>query len=209
MNLDATKVRRVQERVGVPVDGDFGPVTLDGVMKALGLAEIGATAPAGSVSGGAAPQTAGDRKTSPKGIALIHSFETCELTAYPDPGSADGNPWTIGWGSTGPGIARGVVWTQAQADDRFVADLGKFEGKVSAAIGAAPTTQSQFDAMVSLAYNIGADAFAGSTVCRRHKAGDYKGAADAFGMWVKNDGKVMKGLVRRRAAEAALYRGQG
>lgn len=147
------------------------------------------------------------RRVSPEGIALIHSFESCRLDAYPDPGSKDGHPWTIGWGSTGEGIARGVRWTQEQADARFENDLTKFSGQVEKLLGDAPTTQRQFDALVSLAYNIGVGALAGSTVLRRHKAGDYKGAAQAFGMWVKNDGATMKGLVRRRAAEAAHYGG--
>lgn len=187
---------------------------IHGLLDGLGVPRAPATAPAGGVSGAGASATAGavtapstHRATSQRGIDLIHSFEQCRLTAYPDPGSADGKPWTIGWGSTGPGIARGTVWTQQQADDRFKSDLAKFELGVIDAIGSAATTQAQFDALVSLAYNIGINAMAGSTVVRRHKAGDYQGAAAAFGMWVKNDGKTMKGLVRRRAAEADLYRG--
>lgn len=151
------------------------------------------------------PPAPSGRQVSPKGIALIHSFEQCRLEAYPDPGSRDGRPWTIGWGSTGPGIAKGVRWTQAQADERFAADLAKFAAKVDAMIGDSPTTQHQFDAMVSLAYNIGTGALQKSTVLRLHKAGDYAGAAAAFAMWVRNDGKIMRGLVRRRAAEADLY----
>lgn len=145
------------------------------------------------------------KRVSPVGIALIHSFESCKLTAYPDPGSVDGKPWTIGWGSTGPGIAKGVVWTQQQADDRFAADLARFEKAV--ALMAPVTTQSQFDALVSFAYNVGLSALNDSTLLRLHKAGDYAGAKAQFARWDKNDGKVMKGLTRRRAAEAALYGG--
>lgn len=150
------------------------------------------------------------RKVSPRGIKLMHAFEGCRLDAYPDPGSRDGNPWTIGWGSTGPGIHKGVRWTQEQADARFAADLDAKYGKaVNDMLGDAPTTQSQFDALVSLCYNIGIAALRGSTVMRRHKAGDFKGAADAFVMWNKNDGKVMRGLTRRRLAEADLYDDDG
>jgi GH24 family phage-related lysozyme (muramidase) len=143
------------------------------------------------------------KRVSPEGIALIHSFESCKLTAYPDPGSVDGKPWTIGWGSTGPGIAKGVVWTQAQADERFSADLARFEKAV--ALMAPVTTQSQFDALVSFAYNVGLSALNDSTLLRLHKAGNYVAAKDQFSRWNKNDGKVMAGLTRRRAAEAALY----
>lgn len=143
------------------------------------------------------------KRVSKAGVDLIHSFESCKLTAYPDPGSRDGHPWTIGWGSTGPGIAKGVVWTQAQADARFLADLGRFEKGV--ALLAPVTTQSQFDALVSFAYNVGLSALNDSTLLRLHKAGDYAGAKDQFSRWDKNDGRVMKGLTRRRAAEAALY----
>lgn len=148
------------------------------------------------------------RTVGPKGIALMHSFERCKLQAYPDPGSRDGTPWTIGWGSTGPGIVKGTLWTQQQADERFAQDLNtKYAPAVDAAIGDAPTTQEQFDAMVCLTYNIGIAAFKRSTVLRKHKVGDFKGAAAAFVMWNKNDGKIMRGLTRRRLAESDLYDG--
>lgn len=136
---------------------------------------------------------------------FIKGFEQCRLKAYmPTPQDKP----TIGWGSTGPDIKLGMTWTQKQADDRFAADLAYFGGKVINAIGGAATTQAQYDAMVSLAYNIGIVAFAGSTVLRKHKAGDHVGAAAAFAMWVKQAGRVLNGLVKRRAAEAAMYRGE-
>lgn len=143
----------------------------------------------------------------PLAAKLMHEFEGCELEAYPDPGSKDGKPWTIGWGSTGPGIGPGVVWTQEQADARFEQDLEAFGAKVAKLLGDCPTTAHQMAAMVCLAYNIGVGegGFKTSTVLRKHKEGDYAGAQQAFGRWIKNDGKVMKGLVRRRAAEAKLY----
>lgn len=143
------------------------------------------------------------KRVSPEGIALIHSFESLKLEAYPDPGSRDGNPWTIGWGSTGPGISRGVVWTKDQADARFASDLVRFEDAVSRL--APVTTQGQFDALVSFAYNVGIGALEKSTLLRRHLAGDYVGAKAQFGVWINNDGRPMNGLIRRRAAEAALY----
>ena len=155
------------------------------------------------------PPAPSSRKVSERGIDLIHSFESLNLTAYPDPGSRDGLPVTIGFGSTsdleGRPINLGTVWTRAQADAKFAQDLERFETGVAEAIGDAPTTQSQYDAMVSLAYNIGLAAFRKSTLLRKHKAGDHVGAQAQFGAWVMNDGKRMNGLVRRRAAEAGLY----
>jgi GH24 family phage-related lysozyme (muramidase) len=141
----------------------------------------------------------------PLATKLMHQFEGCRLKAYPDPGSRDGHPWTIGWGSTGAGIGPGVVWTQEQADERFLTDLSAFGDRVAKLLDDAPTTAHQMAALVSLAYNIGTTALAGSTVLRRHKAGNYAGAKAAFASWRFNDGEVMKGLERRRAAEAELY----
>jgi len=160
---------------------------------------------------GAAPAT--PVQTSAAGIKLIHQFEGCKLTAYPDPGTG-GAPWTIGWGSTtdenGKPIAPGTVWTQERADKRFVQHLGQFERQVIRLLGGAiaSTTQSQFDALVSFAYNVGATALGGSTLLKKHKAGDYVGAAAEFARWNKAGGRVMAGLTRRRTAEAELYRGQ-
>ncbi|HEU0097786.1 MAG TPA: lysozyme [Allosphingosinicella sp.] len=147
----------------------------------------------------------------PDCIKLVQEFEGCAkkrsdgtFEAYPDPGSG-GDPWTIGWGSTGPDIKKGVVWTQKQCDDRFTAHLDEFGQKVAKILGNTPTTQNQFDAMVSFAYNVGPANLSASTLLKKHKAGDYKGAAAEFGRWNKAAGKVMAGLTRRRAAEAALY----
>ena len=146
-------------------------------------------------------------------IKLIQEFEGCakkqpdgSYLAYPDPGTG-GDPWTIGWGSTGPEIRKGVVWTQQQCDDRFAEHLDEFARKVSNLLGDTPTTQCQFDAMVSFAYNLGVGNLSSSTLLKKHKAGDYKGAAAEFERWNKAAGKVLPGLTRRRTAEAALYAG--
>jgi GH24 family phage-related lysozyme (muramidase) len=142
---------------------------------------------------------------------LVQQFEGCarkrpdgSFDAYPDPGTGR-DPWTIGWGTTGQDIRQGVTWTQQQCDDRFAADLAKFAQGVARIIGDAPTTQHQFDAMVSFAYNVGTGNLSSSTLLRKHKAGDFAGAAAEFGKWNKAAGKVMAGLTRRRSAEAALY----
>lgn len=142
---------------------------------------------------------------------LVRQFEGCarkrpdsRYDAYPDPASG-GDPWTIGWGSTGPDIKPGTVWTQQQADDRLARDLAKFSAQVTAAIGTASTTQPQYDALTCFAYNVGIGNLKGSTLLRLHKAGDQVGARAQFARWNRADGKVLKGLTRRRAAEAALY----
>ncbi|MEL1249495.1 lysozyme [Aurantiacibacter gilvus] len=164
------------------------------------------------------PSPASDWKVGEKGIALIQQFEGCarqrrdgKVEAYPDPGSSlartgsgSGEPWTIGWGATGPGIGPGTVWTQDACDARLEADLERYAREVARALGDAPTSQPQFDALVSFHYNTGA--IAKATLTRLHKAGDFAGAAREFERWCHAGGRVMKGLVRRRAAEAALYR---
>ena len=149
------------------------------------------------------------RAVSVEGIALIKRFEGCArqiagglVEAYPDPGTG-GAPWTIGWGATGPGIGPGTVWTQAQCDTRLEHDLVRYAADVARALGQAPTSQAQFDALVSFHYNTGA--IGRATLTRKHLAGDFAGAAAEFARWNRAGGRVMRGLVRRRAAEAALY----
>jgi lysozyme len=146
------------------------------------------------------------RTVSKTGLSLIKEFEGLSLKAYPDPASG-GDPWTIGYGHTGAEVRKGLIWTQAQADNAMADDVSKFADGVSALIGAAPSTQAQFDAMVSLAYNIGLGNFKESTLLRLHKEGDYAGAAGQFVRWNRAAGKVMDGLTRRREAEAKMYRG--
>jgi lysozyme len=136
--------------------------------------------------------------------SLARFYESCDLTAYPDPGTG-GDPWTCGWGSTGPDIHPVTVWTQAQADQRFDQDIGRFAAAVNHLIGSAPTSQHEFDALVSFAYNAGATNLASSTLLKKHLAGDKAGAAAEFGRWIHSGGKVLGGLITRRAAEAALY----
>ncbi len=148
------------------------------------------------------------------GVELIKKFEGCArkrsdgmIEAYPDPGTG-GEPWTIGWGATGMGlngqrIGPGTLWSQAECDARLESDLIRYSQDVARAIGEAPTTQSQFDAMVSFHYNTGA--IARATLTKKHIAGDYPGAAREFDRWNKAGGRVLKGLVRRRRSEKALY----
>ncbi|NIJ21083.1 GH24 family phage-related lysozyme (muramidase) [Sphingomonas naasensis] len=148
---------------------------------------------------------------SPACSALVQQFEGCakkqadgSFSAYPDPGTG-ADPWTIGWGSTGADIKPGVIWTQQQCDARLAQDLASFGARVAGVVGSAATSQHQFDAMVSFAYNVGIGNLSSSTLLRLHKAGDFAGAQAQFGRWNKAAGKVLPGLTRRRAAEAALY----
>ncbi|MEO5587696.1 MAG: lysozyme [Novosphingobium sp.] len=147
---------------------------------------------------------------SPAGVALIQRWEACgklrsdgRFAAYPDPGSADGRPWTIGWGATGADVGPATVWTQDECDVRFARDAARYAAEVAHALGDAPTTQGQFDALVSFHYNTGR--IARATLTRHHRAGDFKAARAEFAKWVHNDGQVLRGLVRRRAEEAELY----
>jgi len=155
-----------------------------------------------------------NRAIGEAGITLIKRFEGCArlrsdglIEAYPDPGTG-GAPWTIGWGATRMGlhgfVGQNTIWTQAQCDERLVDDLGRYARDVARAIGDTPTTQAQFDALVSFHYNTGA--IARATLTKRHKARDYEGAAAEFARWNKAGGRVLKGLVRRRGDEAQLYR---
>lgn len=144
--------------------------------------------------------TAAPSRTSATGIDLIKSFEGFRASAYRDPVGV----WTIGWGFT-RGVRAGDTITRAQADQRLLSELAQYEAAVYAATAGAPTTQPQFDALVSLAYNIGIAGLQRSTALRRHREGQHNAAARAFALWNQAGGRVLPGLTRRRAAEAALY----
>ena len=145
--------------------------------------------------------------TSLSGQNLVATFEGVVLAAYPDPGTG-GKPWTIGVGHTSsagaPVVTRDLKITRAQAFEILARDLQVFERVVRERVKAL-VSQQQFDALVSLCFNIGGTAFAGSSVVRHLNAGRYLEAAAAFELWNKAGGRVMSGLVRRRAAERALF----
>jgi lysozyme len=141
-------------------------------------------------------------KTGQAGLHLIKTFEGLKLSAYLCPAGV----WTIGYGTT-KGVKPGQAITAAKAEELLAADLRKFEDTVNTAV-AVPITQGQFDALVSLAYNIGSGAFRASTLLRLLNAGDYAGAAKQFDRWNKAGKKVLAGLTRRRAAERQLFEGK-
>lgn len=143
-------------------------------------------------------------RTSDAGLAIIREYEGLRLNAYLCPA----NKWTIGYGWT-IGVKKGDVWTKEKAEQMLVEGLKVFETQVEKAIDGKPTTQSQFDAMVSLAYNIGVANLIRSSVLREHRAGNFKTAADNFRKWnkatVNGELVALPGLTRRREAERALY----
>lgn len=132
------------------------------------------------------------------GRKIVMDFELCKLNAYLCPA---GIP-TIGYGHTGD-VKLGDKITQHQADAILEVDLQKFEMAVDRL--AKNPNANQFSAMVSLAFNIGVEAFTKSTLLKKFNAGAPLSAANEFDKWVHAKGKVLPGLVRRRAAEKALF----
>lgn len=143
-------------------------------------------------------------KTNDAGIKLIKEFEGLRQKAYKDIAGI----WTIGHGHTRTAV-EGMEISIDRAHELLQGDLKAAEEGVFRALGDTPTTPHQFSAMVALAYNIGVNAFKGSTVLREHKMGNHDAAAQAFLMWDKAtiNGKLtpVAGLKRRREAEAELY----
>lgn len=141
---------------------------------------------------------------SPSGVDLICNFEGLRLKAYDDGVGV----WTIGFGTTkypnGIRVKKGDTCTLDQAKTYMQNDLKSFEQTVNNTVKV-PLNQNQFDALVSLAYNIGSTAFKNSTLVKRLNEGNYKAAANQFNVWVNAGGKRMQGLVNRRAAESTLF----
>lgn len=144
-------------------------------------------------------------KISEKGLKMIEAFEGCLLKAS----NTLDNVWTIGYGQTGyyygKKIRKGMTTTKAAAH-AWLRDhsISVYENAVNQRVKV-HLNQNQFDALVSFTYNIGIGAFGKSTVLKRLNAGDYAGAAEAFGMWVHCNGKTLPGLVRRRKEERELF----
>jgi len=139
--------------------------------------------------------------TSADGIDFIRREEGCRLTAYQDAVGV----WTIGVGHVGPEAKPGATITQAKADELLRADLARFELAVDKAIAFPQLTQGQFDAMVSLAFNIGAANFASSTLVKKLNAGDAHAAATEFPRWCKAGGAFNEVLAGRRGRELWVF----
>lgn len=135
---------------------------------------------------------------SPACYALVRKAEGLRLGAYQDSKGV----WTIGTGHT-RGVVRGMVITPDQAEVYLEADMAEAAAAVNQL--ATPCLQCQFDALVSFTFNEGAHALETSHLLQYHRAGDFAEAAHQFSSWVFCDGRILPGLVKRRAAEARLY----
>lgn len=145
-----------------------------------------------------------DMQISDIGRKLIESCEGCKLVAYQDTAGV----WTIGYGHTSnagaPPVTAGMKIHADRADEILSADLVQFSDGVNKLLKRVPT-QPEFDAMVSLAFNIGLTNFRSSSVLRLFNQGDIEGAANAFTLWEYSGGKKVEGLAIRRYREKALF----
>jgi len=140
------------------------------------------------------------------GANLVRHFESCGHAAGPDRYTSYQCPakvWTIGWGTT-RNVHKGMVWSTAQCDAAFMEDMREFESHVKRLVKV-PLAQWEYDALVSFVYNVGAGALQKSTLLKKVNSKDMQGAALEFHKWNKANGKVLAGLVRRRACEALLF----
>jgi GH24 family phage-related lysozyme (muramidase) len=162
----------------------------------------------------AAAGAAGAQHINQAGLDLVKEFEgyerlvagTTDVTAYPDPGTG-GAPFTIGYGHTGPDVHPGLVIDKPRAEALLRSDLAGAEADVAREVVVA-LNENEFSALVSFTFNVGGGSggLATSTLLHLLNAGDRRGAADQFPRWNKGGkGQIMAGLVRRRAAERALF----
>lgn len=133
-------------------------------------------------------------------LRLIMEFEGCKLRAYLCPAGV----WTIGWGATGPGIFKGLVWTQEQADARMALDAAKYwkiAGRESPILFQYPEIH---EAIADFCFNLGGTKYRSSTLKKRVDEGDWEGACQQIMRWVHGGGRRLPGLVRRREAERQI-----
>lgn len=145
-------------------------------------------------------------KTSEKGLQFIRREEGERLTAYADVIGV----WTIGVGHTGKvdgkPVAKGMVISADKSRELLSADLSKFESAISRLVKV-PLKQYEFDALVSLVFNIGETNFARSTLLKMLNANDFKGAAEQFLAWKNAGGRPVQGLLNRRKREKDMFNG--
>lgn len=132
------------------------------------------------------------------GLYLIKQFESCKLEAYKCLPTE--KYFTIGWGHSGADVTEGMTITQKEADDLLISDLKKFVKYTNTYTTGMDITQNQFDALVSFCYNCGP-----GTLKKLVKGRTLEQIAESFSSYNKSGGKVMAGLVKRRAAEKELF----
>ena len=128
-------------------------------------------------------------------VALLTHEGFREKAYIPVPGDVP----TIGFGTT-EGVKMGDSISPTQAMNRALKDVGKFEGALKECVRV-PLAQNEYDAYISLSYNIGSRAFCGSTLVRKLNAGDYVGACEQILVWDKFKGRPLPGLTKRRQDE--------
>jgi lysozyme len=134
---------------------------------------------------------------------LVKFFESCKLKAYLCPAGVP----TIGWGETGPHVFIGLTVTQEQADAWLKRALDKANLALHRLVNC-PLKQHQEDALTSFIYNCGEFSFEKSTLRKHVNCGRIEDATKEFDKWVNGDGKKLPGLVKRRAAERAMFEGK-
>ena len=143
-------------------------------------------------------------KVSNKGLELIKEFEGFSSTAY----LCSAKKATIGYGNTfwedGTPVKIGDQISKERAETLLKHVVDNFSVAVEVDIKI-EVTQNQFDALVSLAYNIGLGAFKNSTLLRQLNRGNFVGASQEFLRWDKSNGKPLPGLTRRREREKLLF----
>jgi len=145
------------------------------------------------------------RTINKAGLDLIKVREGLKLKPYVDSGGVP----TIGWGTIeyegGVKVTlKDAPITEARAEELLMRKVNEFCKVVESAVKV-PLSENQFGALVCLCYNIGANAFSKSTLVKKLNQKDYAGAADQFDVWIKDNGKVIQGLINRRQAEKALF----
>lgn len=140
------------------------------------------------------------RKINAHGLKIVKHGEGLYLTAYWCPAGV----LTIGYGHTGPDVHVGQIITGETALELLARDMADAEGDVERLVRAG-VNSDQFSALVSFVFNVGGAAFGKSTLLRYLNNGQYREAADQFPRWNKGGGRVLPGLVKRRAAERALF----
>lgn len=144
-------------------------------------------------------------RVSSHAIALIQNFEDLRTKAY----KADPNEkyYTIGYGHYGPDVTPTTVITSDYAYELLKNDVNRFASDLSRYMerDQINLTQPQFDAVLSFVYNLGFANLISSTLWKKLKAKDYKGASEEFCRWNKCNGKILKGLIVRREKEKQLF----